>query len=419
MAEYLYVYNGKRIAPSSGKLIGFGNLPAIAPKTMRFKFYDDFNPVTDLSDQSASGMTWTKVGFRTYDWTNTNAVWFLYRDPSGSRNTSVFNQYMYKNASSKWVYPMSQHEFDLIDSDLTGVTSVNRLFQGAARVHHCLLKNTSSVTDWTSCFYHSTECFLETINRLDMSGVTNASKIATMFGRATHLSGDITLDLPNATGLLSTSLISNSCFTSSGSLTLNIPNISGCSISGTTALIGIKKPSGSVKVPVTINCGNSITQWKNLFRGASGVSKVTVTGWNPNGVDCRLMFCESGLVEVELPLNAKITDIREMFSRCSSLEAAPTSIDISSCTLANSMFYNCTALTSVPLYATDSITNCSNMFSGCTAVESGALALYQQMSTQATPPTNYTGCFTNCGAGTTTGAAELAQIPTSWGGTMA
>ena len=43
--------------------------------------------------------------------------------------------------------------------------------------------------------------------------------------------------------------------------------------------------------------------------------------------------------------------------------------------------------------------------------------MYQQMSTQATPPTSYTDTFKNCGRDTTTGAAELAQIPESWGGT--
>lgn len=84
-----------------------------------------------------------------------------------------------------------------------------------------------------------------------------------------------------------------------------------------------------------------------------------------------------------------------------------------------SMFRNCSSLTNVPLFDTNSATNMSYMFKDCTAVQSGALALYQQASSQSTPPTTYTGCFTNCGVNTTTGAAELAQIPTSWGGTMA
>jgi hypothetical protein len=59
------------------------------------------------------------------------------------------------------------------------------------------------------------------------------------------------------------------------------------------------------------------------------------------------------------------------------------------------------------------------MFNDCLNVQSGALALYQQASTQTTPPSEYYNTFYNCGSNTTTGAAELAQIPSSWGGTGA
>lgn len=85
----------------------------------------------------------------------------------------------------------------------------------------------------------------------------------------------------------------------------------------------------------------------------------------------------------------------------------------------NSMFEACTSLTSVPLLDTSSVKYMDYTFYGCYAVESGALALYQQASTQASPPTSHTATFGDCGRDTVTGAAELAQIPTSWGGTMA
>ena len=83
------------------------------------------------------------------------------------------------------------------------------------------------------------------------------------------------------------------------------------------------------------------------------------------------------------------------------------------------MFQGCTSLTAVPLFSLPSITSMSAMFKDCTAVESGALALYQSVSTQANPPSSHTGTFTNCGANTVTGSAELAQIPSDWGGTGA
>jgi surface protein len=78
------------------------------------------------------------------------------------------------------------------------------------------------------------------------------------------------------------------------------------------------------------------------------------------------------------------------------------------------MFQYCTSLTSIPLFNTSSVTNMSSMFDGCTNVQSGALALYQQASTQTTPPSTHDQTFQNCGSSTTTGAAELAQIPSDW-----
>jgi surface protein len=75
------------------------------------------------------------------------------------------------------------------------------------------------------------------------------------------------------------------------------------------------------------------------------------------------------------------------------------------------------SLTSIPLFDTSSVTDVRKMFQYCPNVESGALALYQRMSSQTTPPTQYSDCFA-CGYNTTTGSEERAQIPTDWGGTM-
>jgi hypothetical protein len=57
------------------------------------------------------------------------------------------------------------------------------------------------------------------------------------------------------------------------------------------------------------------------------------------------------------------------------------------------------------------------MFQDCFNVESGALDIYAQMTTQTTPPNSHNLTFSNCGRDTETGTAELAQIPVSWGGT--
>jgi hypothetical protein len=64
------------------------------------------------------------------------------------------------------------------------------------------------------------------------------------------------------------------------------------------------------------------------------------------------------------------------------------------------------------------ITNVNEMFAGCTEVTGGALALYNVMKDIPTI-TSHADTFKNCGSNTQTGQADLAQIPLSWGGTLA
>lgn len=52
-------------------------------------------------------------------------------------------------------------------------------------------------------------------------------------------------------------------------------------------------------------------------------------------------------------------------------------------------------------------------FYNCINVESGILALYQQVSTQSNIP-YHSEAFYNCGSNTETGRAELAQLPSDW-----
>lgn len=113
-----------------------------------------------------------------------------------------------------------------------------------------------------------------------------------------------------------------------------------------------------------------------------------------------------------------LTDVEQMFYRATGLTETPY-FETSGVVNMKSFFYSNTSLKTISLFHTDSVTNIDTAFSGCSAVEGGALALYNQMSTQASVPNSHTRTFFNCGGNTVTGKAELAQIPTSWGGTMA
>lgn len=136
----------------------------------------------------------------------------------------------------------------------------------------------------------------------------------------------------------------------------------------------------------------------------------------PDVTTCDSMcYGDSALVSVgtiNTPLN---TNANQMFRSCTSLTEMPD-VNTASVTNATSMFDYCPELKSIRLIDTSSMTSVPAMFRYCFKVESGALALYQQMSTQTTPPSTTSACFTDCGSNTVTGAAELAQIPSTWGG---
>lgn len=138
---------------------------------------------------------------------------------------------------------------------------------------------------------------------------------------------------------------------------------------------------------------SSVTDMSYMFIYASEVRKVP--RWNTSSVtDMTQMFANSPIYTVPLFDTSSVTSMYAMFRSCSSLSA-------------------------IPLFDTRSVVDMRETFYGCRNVASGALALYNQASSQTTPPSGYSQCFSHCGEYTTTGAAELAQIPTSWGGTMA
>ena len=151
-----------------------------------------------------------------------------------------------------------------------------------------------------------------------------------------------------------------------------------------------------------------------------------------------LFYWSMNLVEV-LGANSKgITNTQYMFKNCEYFTTISTVFDTSSVTNMLGMFHNCAALlsiplfdtsnvismramfefdgelTTIPLFNTSKVTDMERMFSFCREVQSGALALYQQASSQANPPTNHNSTFSMCGENTDTGAAELAQIPYEW-----
>lgn len=155
------------------------------------------------------------------------------------------------------------------------------------------------------------------------------------------------------------------------------------------------------------------TDFMFLFTMSNNI--VEVLGANTTGVtnmESMLAGCSS-LMSVSLFDTSSVTDMTNMFAGCSSLTSVPL-FDTSRVEYMTTIFEDCSSLTSVPLFNTSNARLMNGTFKNCTKVQSGALALYQQVSTQANPPLTHDQTFRNCGSDTTTGAAELAQIPNDW-----
>jgi surface protein len=126
-----------------------------------------------------------------------------------------------------------------------------------------------------------------------------------------------------------------------------------------------------------------------------------------------MFYICSHLQSVPLLNTTNVTNMNGTFAGCTSLTAIPL-FDTSNVTNMEDMLFSCTSLIVIPLFNTSKVTNMLRVCYDCPNVESGALALYQQASTQVTPPANHSLAFWHCGKNTVTGAAELAQIPSDW-----
>ena len=192
----------------------------------------------------------------------------------------------------------------------------------------------------------------------------------------------------------------------------NIVEVLGANTTGITNMTGMFNYCTSLET-VALFDTSSVTDMHTMFNFCPLIKSVPLFDTS-SVTNMQFMFynCTS-LTSVPLFDTSSVTNIEYMFDNCSSLTTVPL-FNTSSVVFMTGMFDNCSSLTTVPLFNTSSVVFMTGMFENCTNVQSGALALYQQASTQANPPSKHTGTFKNCGSNTTTGAAELAQIPDDW-----
>lgn len=133
-----------------------------------------------------------------------------------------------------------------------------------------------------------------------------------------------------------------------------------------------------------------------------------------NVVRCTEMFNRTRLsVFPELNL-LNLEGAGDMFFGCSMIVEPPILRTSNKLTDITGMFDMCSRLKHMPNICTDSITSCSRAFSQCYSVESGILDMYNRLAANGITADNHSYTFYDCGRDTTTGSAELAQIPSDW-----
>ena len=111
-----------------------------------------------------------------------------------------------------------------------------------------------------------------------------------------------------------------------------------------------------------------------------------------------------------------VTRAHGMFQWCTGLSNLVL-FDTSNLTYWGAVFAN-SGITSIPQFPLSSaITELSYAFYRCRSVTTGALNMYNRLIATGSV-VNHISTFEDCGSGNASGQAELAQIPTSWGGTM-
>lgn len=144
--------------------------------------------------------------------------------------------------------------------------------------------------------------------------------------------------------------------------------------------------------------GSTFSNCKNMFSGCSALDKIPYIRL-ASGTDCSYMLWGTAIRKVPKMDWGNVGNMSYMFLRCISLE---------------SLYDELTATMWFDGQLDASLTNVSNMFANCFGIKEGLEDCYIGLSANAGITTT-TNCFTNCGIAWSN--PDLANIPSSWGGT--
>jgi hypothetical protein len=393
MANPYLKFNGKtvRVGSGGGRLIS--PFEPIPPYTLRVEFVDTpacqsagFDPTQGTGVESAPDWaygTWRHVYGNVYDWTYQSDTWFVqYKNRNGNSYGSPWG--LTNGGTDGYTHSdrFDTIAYRVVGANLTGVKYVPKLFSFTTKyLVSVALFDTSMIECAGGMFFPlgatKRPQYLTSLPDFDFSGINNDS---IPLGQTPSWAKN-----NNILGLMAFS-------------------------NGNTKLIATPN--------LTFPSNRAITVEK-MYYNCSALTSATLNGLHCSTAYQAFIGCQN-LTSATLS-NCVIEDARQMFGSINSgapclLSDSLTMTNVKVVGSASAMFAKCN-LTTVPLFDTSETTSMTNMFAYNHNVESGALALYQQASSQATPPSSYSNCFAGCGRDTVTGAAELAQIPTDWGGT--
>ena len=344
-------------------------LPAIPAYSIRFQFSDtSFDPTTPLA---VTNGTWSPVdaGSGIWDFTYQNSDW---------------NSLFYGIITSSNV----NGTVDIIGGNMSGVSTATRLFKDCSS-----LANVRIVSPWGD---GNTE--LDLSYMLEHSGAT-----------------EIYLDMSGSNSIYGApyfSYMAHEC-SSLKKFTLENP--------GLHPRFGHILHDCFALREATIEGFDEISNAEAMFTSSYNLAKITLTPTQPAikvNTSAESMFYRTGsaveTIEYPFDLNACNT-ARGMFAQCT-IGQLPVLLNTGNVGDFSSFCDTATELRSIPYIDVTNAYAVEQMFYGCTNVQSGALALYQQLSTKSTPLTYYSACFSNCGSSTVSGTIELAKIPAYYGG---
>lgn len=362
----------------------------LPPKTLRALFIDDTVPT------SPDG-TWTQVSIspNIWDFHRDSDDWGVYH-PNTEGATSVLDRHWYADSGF-----FLARMLKVIAFNSTGITNMGNLFTHAWSLTE--LPSTIDTSSLRNMDYMFRECLA-----LQEIPIMDTSNVETMQGT----------------------------FASCWAIT-RLPYMDTTKVTNMNEMcLGCDK---LVYFPQLIT--SNVVSFKDTFRECSALTDLptidTVSAFTTQGMfyDCLL------LEDVNLTDTSNVVNMDSMFAGCSAMTAGP-SMNTSNVTSMNAIFINCSAMSYIPTYDTSKVTDMRNMLRGCgvevipsfsadsvtnvvgfaqnaTKVKSGALVMYNKFSSKNPLPTYDNTVFMNCGSDTVEGAAELAQIPESWGGTQA